>query len=749
MDTTPLRRLLTGVLAVWSVDPGVVAAAPDASTARAPPVAELEEVVVTARRREERLHDVPVAVSVLPGAELERRQVVEFNGLQYAVPNMTVTTDQTNRATTLVALRGHFEPNSVPTVDPTAGIYLDGVYIARITGANMRLLDMERAEVLRGPQGTLFGRNTIGGAINLLTHAPTPRFEGWAEAVLGNYDRRELAGVANLPLASGRGALRIVASHAEHAGFGYSTLLDRDLDDEDTDYLRARFTLAVTDSLALDLSADYTHFDNGGQLRTLLAASASSSLVTAASGHPEDDIQDYVGQFRRKVPANRAGAVSTEAGGLGLTLAYAGPSWTLRSITGARRLTGRAADNDQDATPYDLGGVLVRSDSQQQFSQELQLSGRAFDDRLQWIGGLHYFVEEATFTQSFIAFVPAASGWNENRPDGDARNDSTALYAQVSYALAPAWRLTAGVRVNRDGRQLTSRNSRIEGGVDTCTLDPDLLDEPGTCRATLPRRTFDDVPYTIGLDFRPAERTLLYGKVSRGYRAGGYNLRGATEVTLGTFGPENVTAWEVGARADLLDNRLRLDLALFRSYFDDIQLVQREVTDGPTQLFLQNGGQARLDGGELELAALLGPVRLTGSLGLIDARFTQLDPHVIGVTPDSEFLNTPAATASLAIDVPLLVGTRRFDLHVDYAWRDDTPYSYNPASPARQEAYALWNARIAADTRWPGLQLVLWGRNLTDEQYLTRALEAGTYISSSLGDPRTWGFTLRYRFGER
>ena len=289
---------------------------------------------MTARRREERLHDVPIAMSVFGRSDLEQRQIVDLAGLQFAAPSLVITTDQTNRATSLIAMRGQFEPNSVPTVDSTVGIYLDGVYVARITGANLRLIDMERVEVLRGPQGTLFGRNTIGGAINLVPKRPSSSLEGYAEAVVGNYDRRELTGIVNLPISDGSHAFRFVAAHSQHDGYGRSTVVDRELDDDDTDFARAQLRTTPAADWDLNLSADYTRFENGGQLRTLIAASPASERVTAASGNPDDDIQSYVDPLARAVPANRAGSVRSTVSGVSATLSFDGPGWNFKSITG-------------------------------------------------------------------------------------------------------------------------------------------------------------------------------------------------------------------------------------------------------------------------------------------------------------------------------------------------------------------------------------------------------------------------------
>jgi iron complex outermembrane recepter protein len=706
----------------------------------------LEEIIVTARRREEPLLEVPVAVSVFSQPELERRRISELANLQYAAPSLVITTDQTNRATALIAMRGQFEPMSVPTLDPTVGVYLDGVYIARITGANLRLIDMERVEVLRGPQGTLFGRNTIGGAINLVTRAPSSELEGYVAAGAGNYNRRELTGVVNLPMAEGRHALRLVAAHWRHDGFGRSELLDRELNDDHTNFARAQLLLAPATGWELKLAVDYTRFENGGQLWTLLDTGPGADRVTAASGRPEDDIRNYVDPLSLRALANRAGSVDTRVEGASVTLTRFGPRWTFQSATAGRRLDSDAEQVDQDGTPYDLGAVIQRRDEQDQFSQEFQFSGHSPGERLDWMLGVHYFVERALHEQEFLFFNPLLEDWIVNLPDGSVRNDSIAAYAQLGYALSPRLRITAGLRALEDGRQLTSRNALRVEGVEICRLAESLRDAPDICRATLPTTRFRYTPYHLGLDFAPRPRALVYGKLSRGHRSGGYNFRAATETDLTPFGPERVTAWEAGARAEFLDGRLRVDLALFRSQFDDIQLIQTRFTEADAQInfFVQNGGEARIDGGELEVMARLGDLRLSGALGVVDARYTRLRPGVVQVTRDSKFLHTPKATAAAMADWAIHTGFGEVNLNVEYSWRDDVPFWYEPSSPARQPAYGLWNAGIQRRPAVSGICFGLWGRNLADKRYITRALNTGVFINAAPGDPRTWGANFRF-----
>ena len=711
----------------------------------------LEEVIVTVQRRKEPLQQVPVAATALSAEQIDRLQIVNLGMLQYVAPSLTIAPSQTSRTSASIAMRGQFVRDTAPTVDPAVGLYLDGVYIARMTGANLDLIDLERVEVLRGPQGTLYGRNTIGGAINLIPRPPQFALESVVAAGAGNYDRVDLSATANVPFAGDALAARVTLYHTEHAGYGRNVLLGVDLDDDATDFVRTQLRFVPADDWDFILSFDHTQVRSGSQLRTLLAVSSGASTIPGLLGHPDDNLDNYVDPVGRSVALDRDGATDSTVWGTSGTLTVDLDRFTIKSMTAYRALDSTAFDSDQDGTPYDLGVIVLRDDHQHQFSQEIQLQGVALDDRLQWIGGLHYFDESATFDQRFRVFVPATARWSENLPSGDASNSSVAAYAQFTHAISPRLGMTLGARYNEDRRQLTSRNARLEGDTEICRLDPALRDEPGLCRATLAERRFSYAPWTLGLDYRPVEATLLYAEVSRGHRSGGYNIRGATEADLGTFEPEHVTVYEIGAKTELLDRRLRLNLALFRSLFDAIQVSQREAAAPgvPGTAFIENGGEARIDGGELEVTALLGTLQVGAAIGIVQPAFTKLDPRVEEITLHSRFLHTPDQTASLVVDQPVAVGWGEINLHGDYSWRDDVSFSYDPHSPARQDAYGLLNVMLSARLDRASLELSLWARNLTDKRYITRAFESDFYISAIPGDPRTYGLSLTYHFDDR
>ena len=708
-----------------------VAVAPvSASSAehRAPdPVVALEQIIVTAQRREERLLDVPISLSVLPDTALERLQIDDVGALQYAVPNMTATPWPGTRARTTIAMRGQVEPDRFPTVDPAVGVYLDGVYVARMGGANLDLIDMERVEVLRGPQGTLYGRNTTGGAINLIPKRPGTTFAAELTAAAGNYDRRDLEAIVNVPFGGDRYAVRVAASHTEHSGYGRNTLLDQDLNEDDTDFLRAQLRLAPADRWDLNFSVDYTQTLGDIGLVTLLATS-------------DDRLENYVDPTALTVQANRGETGESEIWGASGVLDFEFENFAIKASSAYRSLLTDDGVKDLDGTPYDLLAITGRGEDQDQWNHELQAYGDAFGESLRWIGGLYYFEEEAHFFERFhIESLPEA------RFAGTARNDSAAAYAQLVYALSPKLRVTGGVRYNQDRRQLTSTNSSLTGGVETCALPPELRDSPDICKATRPKREFSYWPWTFGIDVIPAPDALLYAKISRGHRAGGYNFRAVTGISADTFKPEQITTYEIGTRAELLDDRLRLGFSVYRSLFADMQ-IRTNVPDGGVPL-TQNAAEARIEGGELEVAALLGPVRLSGALGISRGEYTRIDPVALDVRLDSAFLYTPEATVSFAADLPIRTTFGEIELHADYAWRDDQTYAYWDTL-AHQDAYGLLNAMLVARFDGTDFELQVWGKNLTEQRYIARSVDFGFLVNAVPGDPRTYGASLTYRFGD-
>lgn len=386
---------------------------------------------------------------------------------------------------------------------------------------------------------------------------------------------------------------------------------------------------------------------------------------------------------------------------------------------------------------------MRRTQAEEQFSQELQLHGMALADRLDWTAGVLYFTETASLEAANIILAPLLDGMGLTR--GTAKNESLAAYLQVTDTITPKVRVTAGARYNVDWRQLISANAIVVDGLEVCRLIPEVVDTAGVCKATLPKEKFNYVPFTVGVDYTTADSALLYAKVSRGQRAGGYNMRGGTPLGLLSFGPEVVTSYEVGAKTDLFHQRLRVDLALFHSDYDDIQLGQ--FVSDPIQGFTiikQNAGQAWIEGGELEITALLGRLRISGAFGYAHGEYTKLEPGVVDVVLGDE-VALPTTTHSIGADLPFSLKFGSINLHADYAGHnDDSGLTHRCIC---DNTYALLNATAMFKFNGTNLELGLWGRNLTSKHYQAQAVDFGFFINEVPGDPRTYGITATYSFG--
>ncbi len=707
----------------------------------------IEEIVVTAQRREENAQSVPIAITALAEEELKARQLSDVAGLRHFAPNLEVVPTQASSQRLAITMRGQVELTNVPTVDPAVGVFLDGSYVARVSGANLNFIDVERVEILRGPQGTLFGRNTIGGAINVVPNKPGKQFGGYTELLAGNYDRLAITGVLNAPVFGDIAAVRLAAQHTERSGYARTIVLDRDLSDDNTDFVRAQFRLSPEDRWDLNFAFDYSGTSGGTQWITLLAAMPPATLLPAASGNPEDSLENYLKPLTRRTHASHAGSFDSRVRGVAGTFTYPIASHTLKGIASFRNLDQVIGELDLDGTPYDIATQLRQEQQERQGSLELQWFGQALDGRLDWIGGLYYFNERAERVSLSHQLAPLQTFETSN--SGNVRNTSRSAYLQVGTHLSPTLRLQAGARHVLDTRQLTSFNSVWDQGVQICSLAPSIRDSLEICRATLPAREFDYVPFNLSIDYAPLGELMVYAKYGRGYRAGGYNFRVTDVLAALPFGPEAVYARELGLKSELFGGRLRMNLAVFRSDYQDIQLTQ-VVFDNVQrpQLVNVNAGAARIEGGELEVTADLRRAVVALGVGHTNARYTRIDPNVIDVTVGSEFPNTPAWTISAAVDVPLDFRGLASILHVDYSWRDDVFYGGNPL--ARQDDLHVMNARWSTRRIPSPLEFSLWCKNLMDEKYMARAVATGNGIVRALpADPRTFGATVIYRFGAR
>lgn len=755
----------------------------------------IQDIVVTARRVSESLQSTPVAVTAVDGNALTTNQVRTVDQLQAIAPGLVVQPATAQPGSASFSLRGQSSPDGLIAIDQSVGAYVDGVYVARSSGGLFNFLDVERVEVLRGPQGTLFGRNTTGGAINVVNRKPTDKFEGMVSAGVGNYEARDLSAVINLPIATGLAA-RVAYSHNEHEGYGVNVPFNQRVGGDNTEFVRGTIAFDDGGAFRAALQADYTDRRTGGELvglksftptalNGLLVGLCSGPAALAAcpvKGPAGDRLANYAwegnvrgtGGFWRVFNSMPGIYGDAETWGASGTFEYDfSEAFNVKSITAWRGIdTGSLSDND--GTPYLFTGGLVRADGnfihQRQFSQELQFSGSLMDGNLDYILGAFYFVENGTDRSKSYALFPLSPSLGF--VDATVRNESQAGFGQLTYSITPTLRFTGGLRYTKDIRSIVRRNrAETPGGSGniTCSMDAATLDAPGVCASTN-RRTFDYWSYTAGLDWQASDDIFLYIKTSKANRAGGFNTRAITGGSSVTFDPESVTDYEIGGKFDFFDRTVRLNLAAF---YSDYQNIQRNVPvvapNGTLTSGNQNIAKGRIKGFEAELVvAPTQGLRLSGALTLLDPEYTSFNIPVtrngaiVSVdVRDTPYTYTPKTSFTLAADYEVPVGPGKLALHTDYSYRSAT-FGVGPLvgqglfgdtnrTSNRIPSFGVLNARIAYRLDEPDLEVALFARNLGQTRYYQRilALEDTPLGTSSYlpGNPRTYGVSLTYKFG--
>jgi iron complex outermembrane receptor protein len=750
----------------------LVAASPAVPAAESAAADEVPEIVVTARRTSERLQDVPVAVTAFGGEALDQRSVDTLDQVARYTPNIrfdgaAALSGGNYNAT--VFIRGVGQNDFAIFSDPGVGFYVDDVYYARSIGGVMDAVDIESVQVLRGPQGTLFGRNTIGGAVLITTGTPdVTGVSGKAEVTVGRFDRRDGKLSLNLPFADGRAALRFSVAALNRDGY-----VDRLFDggtqgDRSAQVARVKLRVLASDTVTIDLGADYTRARETSAPSDLLAVGNAPGITGIpflvnynAAVAPTLGIVAPNGQPTLNPSFLTASPFQTWAGGpndndLDLwgaqgTVTWELPGATLKSVTAYRDMRAWFT-RDGDNTPFTFRETTNRDD-QWQFSEELQLTGKLESARLSYVLGAFYFKEKATdiATADLAIGLWSAGGGNVGGVPGYAGpqspavyidnttdNRSLAAYGQVEWEFVPRWSATLGARYTDDDKTFTSINSLQRNLVEFINVTRE-----GSFKKFTPR---------AGLTFKASDDLMLYASYSRGFKQGGFNgrpLAGPQEVTA--YEPETLDTWEAGVKAQWFDRRLTTNLAVFHSKYEDIQLTVNQTP----QNFVANAAKGEINGFEFEAVAR--PSRwlsFNAAVGYTDASYDEvgqgLGPtQILPITVNSKFVKAPEWTTTVGLDL-----TRDFAnggsglLRVDYTSYSRIYHDVANTPLITDDGYGLLNARLTYSLPGDALQVSVFGTNLTDELYLVSGNASGAFglAEASYGRPREYGVTLSYRF---
>jgi iron complex outermembrane receptor protein len=711
-----------------------IAAPAFAQSAAAPPTTSAEtavgEIVVTAQRRSERLQDVPVAVTAFDQSALQARQVANIVDIMTMVPNLHVSNNIGQGSATTAFLRGVGETESIISIDTPVGFYLDDVYIGRQGVNNMALFDVDRIEVLRGPQGTLYGRNTSAGAIKVVTKRPDfTEAEGLAEASYGRFDAWSLKGSVNAPLSSDF-AVRANALVSGGGGNTYNRTLDTRVNDAKFAGFRLAARYKPTADLDINIAGDWSRNNENGTYGHDIAGilrPAADSVWVASSGTDTTNIG--------------------KAWGLNGTVDWSlGDGVSLKSITAYRRTDQRYNLDltDQPVPVY----VLYTDNRSRQFSQELQLSGKAIGDRLTYVAGLFYFDESST---AFIGDQIFTAVYF--RKDLAVKTKSYAGYAQLNYQLTDRLGFILGGRYTRDEKTIdivqkfggTPGFDNIGGIVifDTDTVRGQVIPaRPG--RPVKTDLTFNKFTPKVGIEFKPNDDVLLYASYTQGFKSGGWSARVTSADQFFDFDPETINSYEIGVKSTVLDKRATINVTGF--YYDYKNLFNTGTTnDGGFGIATSD---AKIYGIEIETNWQLAPgIRAFANGAWQDAERKGIGTATIALGDQLQRLPHWSGSIGVTAKRPLIDRLNAIG-NIDYSYTSKHFINPQNTPAALTGPISLVNASIGMETTDERWGLTIGCRNCFAENYNVQILDFASlgFITVYPGPRSQWTVTGRARF---
>jgi iron complex outermembrane receptor protein len=705
----------------------------------------LEEITVTARKREENLQQVPVSVAAITAGEIEARSATSLSDIAQATPNIAFQQLVLGGSeASLIYIRGIGQSDVLITAEPGVGEYLDGVYLGRMQGIDLDMLDMARIEILRGPQGTLFGKNTIGGAINLVSAQPnalTNAVSGRVEALTGSFNRADGVFNVNIPVVANQLAIRFAGATRHDEGYGHRADGERTADtNKFSGRLSALYTPVEEWEFLAAVDGTNVHQHNGDYRLVHVGTPPLVQLYNKVSPIPYN--AQWIASDPYSSNATGPNADRAQIWGAALTSTWHAGAFDLKSITSYRH---NSTTNDlvPDGSPlglfYDYDGIR-----QHQWSQELQASGTSFGDRFKWVGGLYYFQEAAEEPTSYTVYPmlsPFVGDLSFHRTVS-TDNQDYAGYGQGTYSVLESLHVTVGLRYTYETKSVSAYQVAYSGS--------------GILPLTARSANFHSLSPRLGLDYRWTPDFMTYVSAAQGYKSGGFNGRGASVADFNEFNPETDWTYEAGLRSDWLDKTLRINASVFYTKYSDIQVTENYATLSGTPLsIIANAASATIKGGELEiLARPMSGVTLGANAGYTHAAYTSAVAPPGGlppVTTSTHFVNTPQMTYSLSAEYAAPVVQDRYTVvsRVDFNHKSTEYFDISNSPYTTQRGYGLLNARLTFEPTQGPWSIAAFATNLTNRHFIL----GGSDVSASLGfavalegPPREWGVDVRYRF---
>lgn len=713
------------ILAVTAQAPVSAAQTNEAPEVEEDGVKTLGSVTVTARRREESLKDVPGSVTAISADEIARFASTEIGDLQSSVPNIVL--HEGDAQNTVAYIRGVGQLDSLAFADPGVGIYLDDVYLGRAQGSFLDVFDVERIEVLRGPQGTLYGRNTIGGAIKFVSRAPSETPEFSASATVGSFDQTDVSVGISGPIAGDKVLGKAAVAYLSRDGYADNTVTGQDDGDRDTLAWRGSILTHLSDSFRVQISAD------------------GSSDTPDTSRTPNRETAVF-GAFPRSEDPFTIDADFNGLSDLSVRGISARTTWdvsdrvTLVSTTAFREME-YDANLDLDATGAPLFGVFVFED-QNQFSQELQVNYE--NGPLSVVGGLYYFDEEDVTESGIfgpdIAFV--------SNSINDQNTTAFAVYSDLSYDVSERLSVSVGVRLTEEEKDFI----RIQEFFGAATP---LIPQIGTgFRATDvdTSKSFSNTSPRFSVSYGLSDDVTTYASIGRGFKSGGFDGRSNTGFEAQPFDAETLTAYEAGIKGSFADGAVFASAAVFLNEYEDLQVSSFTEQNGAFAAIFTNAAEAQISGFEFEGSwQATEHLRFDLSGGYLDAEYNEfIGENGADVSDMLTPANAPDWTGRLAANYRRSLGQdTELVVAAAAAYRGDVYPTVSSSDILRQGGYTLFDASIGLEFANGKYSLLLAGRNLSDKEYRTQGFDLSDSLGYQLGyygAPRTVSLTASVRY---
>ncbi|MDR3513604.1 MAG: TonB-dependent receptor [Caulobacteraceae bacterium] len=692
---------------------------------------QVEEVVVTARKRTEKLQEVPASISAVSASRLAASGINDIQGVVGSVPNVSFSGGIAGAIQGQVGIRGISTLVRNIGVESGVGFYVDGVYLGRPDSYNQELIDIDRVEVLRGPQGTLFGKNTIAGVFNITTKQPGDHPEAEIRAEVGNYDLARIQAYVMGPIADGVAA-KLAMGYVHRDGTYKNLSGGQNGDQIDTASMRAQLFYTPTDKDKLILSFDGLRDRSHPAFFqvTDLAGATGKALIEETTPHTINN--------------NRPDKLNRDNYGTSITYSHQFAAGELTSIT-AFRHSAYEAWLDDDQNQVDNLSADHWGDKTDFFSQEVRFSG-AVGRKLSYIVGL-YYADQLVTTDRILAIGNDLLGVPLGDPPlttkGSVRTHSYAIFANADYKLTDRATLSVGLRGSQEDKKVAFDQADPTGIFASIGL-PSLSYAASASNG--------DLSPTVSLSYKLAPAITVYGRIAEGFKSAAFNVDLVSSTKGLAAGPENATTYEVGVKSDLFERRLRANLGVFTTAYDNMQVSQL-LGSGVT---LNNAGKATISGVEAEFTAVpIEPLRLDASFGYLNAKYDKYKNCGVptslggGYTDCSGkwIVGAPEFTARFGAEYDYPVSLGDIVLRADVTHESPVYFDATNSDRFRSDGHTLLDMRLGLRTdRW---DIFLWSKNITNATYITYRddrTSAGALQTTAYGDPRTFGATLTARF---